>query len=188
MSTHKSSIHYSDNWLNTQKRFSENQVLFQAEVMLLIEALRASEVNVGILPMPKWDAAQENYISFLDGWCQNVYGIPVTCQKADTVSFLLEAMAQGSVDTLTPAFYDICLNGKYIRDEESSEMLDIIFAHCRTENALSFGWGNLYSRIGDAIKTGKTASAIESGMKAAQKALEKTVTNFCEQHEITWES
>ncbi len=179
VNSNKSSIYTSDNWLNTQTRFSENKVLFQAEVMLLIEALRASEVNVGILPMPKWDESQEYYISYLDAHCQNVYGIPVTCPNPEKVSFVLEAMAQGSLDTLTTAFYDVCLNGKYIRDQESSDMLDIIFAHCRTENAETFGWGNMYSNLNSAIPAGTAASSIERSVKAAQKAMERTVTNFC---------
>lgn len=175
MNTNKALIHTSDDWINTQNRFSAGQVLFQAEVMLLIEALRASEVDVGILPMPKYDAQQENYISFLDGWCQNVYSIPTTCTNTEKVSFVLEAMAQGSTDTLTPAFYDICLNGKYVRDQESSAMLDIIFAHCRIENAMSFGWGNLYNNLTGAIYNSTTASAIQSGSAAAEAAIEQTV-------------
>jgi len=178
LNTNKALIHTSDNWLNTQNRFSAGQVLFQAEVMLLIEALRASEVDVGILPMPKYDLQQENYISFLDGWCQNVCAIPTTCTNTEKVSFVLEAMAQGSLDTLTPAFYDICLNGKYIRDEKSSDMLDIIFAYCRTESAETFGWGNLYGNLNAAISKGTTSSAIQSGSAAAEAAIEKTLSTM----------
>jgi len=175
MSTNKATIHTSDDWLNTQKRFAAGQVLFQAEVMLLIEALRAEEVNVGILPMPKYDISQDSYVSYLDSHCQNVYAIPTTCAEPSKVSFVLEAMAQGSLDTLTPAFYNICLNGKYIRDEESSAMLDIIFACCRAESAETFGWGNLYGNLNSAITKGTTASAIQSGSAAAEAAIEKTL-------------
>lgn len=68
--------------------------------MLLIEALRAEEVNVGILPMPKQEKSQETYISYLDSNCQIVYALPVTCADSSMVSFVLEAMAQKSLDTL----------------------------------------------------------------------------------------
>ena len=40
---------------------------------------------------------------------------------------ILEALAAESKYTLKPAFYDISLKGKMIRDEESEEMLDLIF-------------------------------------------------------------
>ena len=39
---------------------------------------------------------------------------------------MLEAMAAKSKYTLQKAYYDICLEGKFMRDEESSAMLDII--------------------------------------------------------------
>lgn len=175
INTNKDSIYYSDNWQNTQKRFASGQVLFQAEVMLLLEALRAEEVNVGVLPMPKATVDQETYISYLDSHCQNVYSLPTTCTTVDMVSYVLEAMAQGSLDTLNPAFYDICLNGKYIRDEESSAMLDIIFDYCRTESSETFGWGGLYSKINDAIYKGTVASAIQSGTSSTEAAIQKTV-------------
>lgn len=169
-------IHYCDVWLKTQARFSSNQALFQAEVMLLIEALRESEVNIGILPMPMYDEAQTEYISYLDSWCQNTYSIPVTCGRTPFVSFILEAMAQESVTTLTPAFYDVCLTGKYVRDEESAEMLDIIFAHTRIENAECYGWGSMYSKLQAAILNGKpVASVIESAMASARTGIEKTI-------------
>lgn len=176
--TNRTTIHYSDNWQNTQRRFASNQVLFQAEVMLLLEALRAEEVNVGVLPTPKRSVDQEQYIGYLDSNCQIVYAIPTTCTDVDRVSYVLEAMAQGSVDTLTPAFYDICLNGKYIRDEESSAMLDIIFACCRTESAETFGWGGLYGSLTTAISRGTIASTVQSGAKATEAAMQKTIESI----------
>jgi hypothetical protein len=177
-------IHYSDDWLNTQTRFAENKVLFQAEVLLMIQSMRGAEVNIGIIPSPKYDESQENYIHYLDGWCENMYSIPVTAVDIDEIGFLLEAMAAKSVDTLTPAFYDVCLNGKYVRDEESSAMLDIIFGSYIMENAESYGWGSLFNTIQDALKTGKdVTSLIEANKAATQAAIEKTVATLNEQYQ-----
>lgn len=174
------SLYYSDVWLKTQERFSSNQALFQAEVMLLIEALRNSDVNIGILPMPKYDEAQADYISYLDSWCQNVYSIPVTSERIPIIGFVLEAMAQESVNTLTPAFYDVCLTGKYVRDEESAGMLDIIFAHTRIEDSECYGWG-MYGALADAIKTGKNAtSVIEARKNAEETGIAKMLSTITE--------
>ena len=41
---------------------------------------------------------------------------------------MLEELAYQGLQLLTPAFYDQTLVGRYVRDEESAEMLDIIFA------------------------------------------------------------
>lgn len=177
----KQNLYVSDNWSKTQERFASNQVLFQAEVMLLIEALRASEVNIGILPPPKADESQSDYISFLDSNCQIDYAIPTTCTRVPFVSFMLEAMAQESTTTLTPAFYDICLSGKYVRDEESTEMLDIIFAHPCIDDSDCYGWGSIYGKLQSALMNGKPiVSTIESVKAATQTGIEKTITKILE--------
>ena len=41
---------------------------------------------------------------------------------------VLEYLAAKGQEIVRPAYYDIALNGKSVRDEESSAMLDIIFA------------------------------------------------------------
>ncbi|MFA6948871.1 MAG: hypothetical protein WCQ72_07805 [Eubacteriales bacterium] len=176
MEANVDNIFYSNNWLKTQTRFTQGQALFQAEVMLLIEALRASEVNIGILPAPKYSSAQDNYIGFLDAHCLNLYSVPITCKQTDNAAFVLEAMARGSVDTLTPAFYDICLNGKYIRDNDSSEMLDIIFSSYISDNICSFGWGGIYDAVAVALSNGKDiASVVEKYRSKTELAIGETV-------------
>lgn len=181
MQTNKASLHNCDVWLETQKRFSGGQALFQAEVMLLIEVLRYSETNIGILPTPKYSEEQAQYVSYLDSNCQNVYSIPTTNDRLDVTSFVLEAMAEKSVDTLTPAYYDICLNGKYIRDEESSDMLNIIFNGCRIENAETFWWGNMFNTLNTAIiRNQGIASTVEKRKKATVSDIEKFVDTMKE--------
>jgi len=62
--------------------------------------------------------------------------IPITNSDPGQAGLILEAMAYYSVDTLTHAYYDLALNSRYIRDEESSEMFDIMFA----STVYDFGW------------------------------------------------
>ena len=177
------SIHYSDVWTNTQARFGENKVLFQAEVLLMIQSMRGAEVDIGILPAPKFDESQENYIHFLDAHCMNMYSIPINANEPDDIAFILEAMAQKSVDTLTPAFYDICLQGKYVRDNESSAMLDIIFGSYIMENAELFQWGSLSGLIPGTLKDGKDiVSAVEANKAATQAAIEKSIAALDENY------
>ncbi|MDD4773000.1 MAG: hypothetical protein PHZ09_05275 [Eubacteriales bacterium] len=174
-------VYYSNDWTNTQNRFTKNQALFQAEVLLLIEALRASEVDIGIIPAPKYDQTQEHYQHLLDAWCLNLYSVPVTAENTDLTGFVLEAMAARSADTLTPAFYDICLQGKYVRDEESSAMLDIIFSSYVMENAIAFSWGGMYDAIYNAIKANlDIVSTIEKHVVSTDTALLKTYEAFRE--------
>ena len=41
---------------------------------------------------------------------------------------MLEALACESYKTVTPAYYEKTLVGKYVRDEESADMIDIILS------------------------------------------------------------
>ena len=54
--------------------------------------------------------------------------IPKTNNKLEMTGAVLEALAYESRETVIPAYYDIALKGKYARDPESVEMLDLIFA------------------------------------------------------------
>ena len=90
-------------------------------------------------------------------------------------------MSRKSTETLSPAFYDICLNGKFIRDEESSEMLDIIFNSFIIDNANFFGWGGLYDSINSALTSGKpVASTIEKATEKTEKAIQKSIDKIME--------
>ena len=52
--------------------------------------------------------------------------VPMTTSDPERTGIVLEAMAAESMYTVTPAYYDVALKGKYARDEESLDMLDII--------------------------------------------------------------
>ncbi len=87
---------------------------------------RTMESDFGVLPFPKYDEAQEEYFTTAsDGG--SVISVPVTVSDAGRAGLILEALAAESVETVTKALYDVCLNGKYIRDNDSAEMIDIIF-------------------------------------------------------------
>ena len=58
---------------------------------------------------------------------------------------MVEALAAESMYTLTPAYYDIALERKYMRDEESREMLDIILSSRIVDLDIIFNWGGSYS-------------------------------------------
>ncbi len=122
-------------WYKNQSRANEDPVLvdmFQADRGLFyaascfyIENLRSMETAFGILPYPKYEERQANYYSRIEG-CE-MSGIPVTVTDKDRTSAVIEALASTSATTVEPAYYDIVLKSRAARDNDSSEMLDIIF-------------------------------------------------------------
>ena len=112
-----------------QSMFEENRVLYYWIRLRDIEPLRSMEADFGILPIPKWDETQTDYRATVNFHVSACITIPISNSDPERTALFLEALSCKSKYTLQPAYYDISLNGKYVRDEESSEMLDIIFAN-----------------------------------------------------------
>lgn len=87
------------------------------------ENMRESSFDYGILPVPKYDEAQEQYITPLD---IHPFGVPVTAQNTDEISLLLEAYSSVGYNTVREAYFNTALQDKYSRDEDTADMLDII--------------------------------------------------------------
>ena len=91
----------------------------------------------------------------------------------------MEAMAADSLNNLTPAYYEICLTEKYVRDPESVEMLDLILSSVVMDNANIFSWADVEGTVASSIYAGEgIASSLESKRKAAEKMMNKTVKAF----------
>ena len=157
--------------------FANNQALFFPEVMYHVKTMRDRELNFGVLPCPKYDESQELYIQSTDSWCLSPVCVPITTPNADRTSFILQLMAEKSYEMVTPAYYDVCLQGKYISDEESADMMDIIFGAWRVDNMEIFNWGNFEPAFRNAIiKNGDLASLVEKNRKSTEKAMENTIS------------
>ena len=120
--------------------FKESRLLFQDTTLTGLPGLRELEDDFGAVPYPKLDEDQEDYYSRIVNFSSLTY-IPVTNQKLELTSAVLEYMAYISNKELIPAFYDEILNIKTARDYETEEMIDIIRdgARFHDENYLSSG-------------------------------------------------
>ena len=105
--------------------FSKKKVLFSfTKLEMLTTAYREVDFNFGVLPMPKYDEAQERYYSRTFDACCPV--IPVTCPDPDMAGAVLEALTCEAYNTTLPAYIETGLQNKYVRDEDSSEMATIV--------------------------------------------------------------
>ncbi|MCL1859260.1 MAG: hypothetical protein FWF92_08520 [Oscillospiraceae bacterium] len=135
----------SVNWLRAyHSSFEENRALFMWVRMRVVEKFRGMDSNFGILPMPKFDENQENYYSVVNPYTGVLLGVPKTASDPERTSIILEAMSAESRYTLQPAYYDVVLQRKFARDEESSEMLDIIFGSRTYDIGGVYAFGNVF--------------------------------------------
>ncbi len=147
------------------------------------QGLREMDTDFGIIPYPKFDDSQENYITHA-GDILSVFAIPASATEPEFCGIIMEAMGAESKSTVIPAFYEISLKGKVTRDNESEEMIDII----RDTVLFDFGFvhsvpmGGIYQVFGDQLVAGterissvyeKKAKSYDSSFKKVIKAYEK---------------
>lgn len=106
--------------------FFSDRALFMNTDLSSAGNWRDKDTDFGILPFPKYDEAQENYTTYADQWGL-MLALPCTATNTDRTGAILEAMAALSRKYVTPAYYDVMLLGKLKRDDESEEMLDILY-------------------------------------------------------------
>ena len=117
-----------------QQGFDEGLALFTFSTISGMADLRESNVDFGTLPYPKYDEAQENYITY--AWPTFVC-VPTTITRPELVGAALEQFAYES-KPVRDAFYEILIRGKSTRDVESLEMMDIIDSSVTCESTSSY--------------------------------------------------
>jgi len=142
--------------------------------------LRDMEAEYGIVPIPKYDEAQEEYYcGLLESWA-TVVSIPKTASDPDFPAFILEALSAESVLTVTKTWNEQCFNTKGVRDEESIHMAELIAKSRCYDIGYFFGWGNIGKQIKNqgSAATMNFASNYASLESKAQLALEDTLKLF----------
>ena len=172
-----------DDYDVVRNQFLENRSMFiTTQVCFANSYLRHSDVEYGILPLPKYDETQQDYYT-VASFPYTLYGIPVDAKDPAMSAALLECLASESYRTVSPALFEIALKVKYAGDDDASEMYDII----RASNVFDFGRifnDNLssatYSLFRQALVDGNKnwISTYEKNAKNLAKQLEKVVNNL----------
>ena len=122
----------------TATKFVVGNQLFTMEYLNGGSKFRAMKDNYGVLPLPKFDAEQDDYYTTFDNAASLVVVLS-TCNRTDLVGATLELMGAESYKQVTPAYFEICLQGKYSDTPEDAEMYDRII------NSFVYSFGFCYS-------------------------------------------
>lgn len=95
--------------------------------------------NYGIIPIPKFDEAQTEYYSHAHDQFA-VYGIvnKEGATNIDDLGAVLECLAIESERTVKDAYFEIALKGKYSKDKQSWDMLDMIAKNLKIDGGLLY--------------------------------------------------
>lgn len=158
--------------------FKEGRGLFCShELTYAVNYLRDTAFTYGIVPYPKYDEEQQNYVT-ITSFPYTLYGIPLDARDPAMSAAVLEAMASESFRTVSPALFENAFKVKYAQDQQSSLMYDLI------RSTVSFDFGRVfnndlngltYSLFRSSVVSGNTnwASTMKSNEKVLAKQLEK---------------
>ena len=119
-------------------KFAIGNQLFQKGTLNSGSNLRDMQDDYGVLPLPKFDAEQDDYhTTFGNG--ASLIVVLSTCTATDKVGATIELMGAESYKQVTPAYFEICLQGKYSDEPEDAEMYDRII------NSFVYSFGFCYS-------------------------------------------
>ena len=141
--------------------------------------MRAGDADFGIIPIPKYEEAQDKYYSLVSQHTTGLMSIPITCagDELSMVGMVLEALAAESHYTLIPEYIETSLKTKNSRDAESADMLDIILGNRVFDPMNVYSFANFGDAIMDAADANNKdmASLIKSKEKLVNKSIEKVL-------------
>ena len=157
--------------------FMGNRNFLQSNVLFALIQFRAMENDYGIIPFPKLNETQIDYLTPISLYLARFIAVPTTCRNADTVGAVIDAMFRESTSSIMPAYYDTLLENKIARDNESIEMLKIIFNSVVYDIGSGYNWGNCWFLHQSFIMSEKRdyASTIESALSKIEAEMNKTI-------------
>lgn len=152
--------------------FRSNRSLFYLTPLSLATTFRDAEVDYGIIPLPKYDEAQDNYLTL--NWA-GFMCVPASVSDPRLVGLVSELLAAESSRTVIPAFYDVLLGEKIARDPISKKMLDIIFEWNVYDLGVNLGYYGLFSSQIDSSKPNNSRY-----LRAQRNTIEKVISDYVE--------
>ena len=175
--------HYAD----VGQGFGEGLALYTIANVNDMVNLRDSDVEFGVVPMPKYDESQSEYRCYV--WSPSVC-VPTTILRPELVGAALEQFAYESVP-VTNAYIEDLIRGKSTRDTETLEMLDIIYdSQVLDIGGTYLGFDSNFRKVFYCFydlmstKNDNVASFYEKSEKAILKILDNLYTKVIETQSI----
>ena len=106
--------------------FVDGQALFLVQRLTVLTDYATNMTDgYGVLPMPKYNEAQENYYTQLHA-CE-LWGIPIDCPDPEMSAAVMTSMGYDSHEVVLVPHFEKLLKTRYVKDSESGYMIDTIY-------------------------------------------------------------
>ena len=129
--------------------FSNHEIVYGAT------NLRDAKFEYGVLPIPKYDEDQENYIT-ITSFPYSLYGIPTDAKDPDMSSAVMELLGAEGYKTVSPALFEVALKVKYSSDDNAAKIYDII------KGTISYDFGRVFTESIDGSLAMEFRAAIKN--------------------------
>ncbi len=141
-----------------QREFDKGNLLFATDrCRIAITRFESEDLEYSIAPFPKFDEAQENYVTVM-GNPFTLYALPIDSKDDELpmLSAFLEVYASESYRQLTPQLFEVSIKVKYTQDNDAARMYDII------RESLCFDIGRIFDSA--LIGQGAWRNAVKNNM------------------------
>ena len=183
------------NWGYGSTQFITNHALFSVGYLSSLLGIMTNEtpdkVVPGVVPPPKYDAAQDGYHAGINVYQSDVMAIPVCVveeEQLEATAYAMELLGYYSmkespfgIDSVTAAFYDTSMKLQATVDDNDSRMLDLITSNRIYDLGGAFDWNSkmigLYSTN---LYAGANtlASSWEANLPGVEAAMQETIEAF----------
>ena len=124
---------------NVMPAFAGGTIAFIVNKLFMAETfLSDMEDDYYIIPVAKYDETQKNYITGIHDGC-TIFGITYCTDKVAQCAAALEFLCAYSSKDVAPLYYEGALKGRYTREPEAAEMIDLLHSSITTDFGIAWG-------------------------------------------------
>lgn len=160
-----------------------NAMFTQSNISNLVR-LGEMEDDYGLVPYPKWTEEQEQYFCGMDG---SRIAVPCTgSADLERVSVIKEYLSVESLNINYPAYYEISLKNRYVRDVDSIRMMELVTESTMYDVGCALNYEAVRGPWMSCLQKGDTnfSSAVEKNLAKAEKVIETLNKNVASIKEL----
>lgn len=169
-------------WEAAMAGFGNDRSLFYLSAFSAVKKLGNYMVrdHMGILPVPKGSEDQKSYYTPANIYYAYGICIPVMAEDPDFSAYMIELMACEAKNYITPEYLENLVKWKDTRDDESLEMLDLIFDNVVYDLGVLHSFGGIHTIFEAAMNANSSniVAYFESIEAAALQAINDYVSDF----------
>lgn len=159
--------------------FWSGRALFRPSGFTAVTKCRSlAKMAFGILPMPKMFETQEEYYTTSHGTFAAC--VPKNCADPEFSAYMLDAYAAGAKNYITPAYVEVNLLGKSLRDDESEEILYYIYSHILYDVGRIYNFGQVSAIMTNLAKS--SSVDVTSTLESVRDSIELEILDLIDDY------